>query len=62
MAMQLEIERLKGKVEALQDELMATRAEMRQQAQEIHRSYRNEIVLRSEMLPDVRRNRRVERD
>lgn len=58
MEMQLEIERLKGKVEALEDELSATRAEMRNQASEIHRSYRHEIVLRSEVLPEVRRRKR----
>ncbi len=57
MEMQLEIERLKGKVEALEDELVRTRSEMREQAQQIHRSYRHEIVLRSEVLPQVRRKR-----
>jgi len=57
MEMQLEIQRLKGKVDALEGELSRTRAEMRQQAQEIHRSYRHEIVLRSDALPEVRRRR-----
>lgn len=57
MRMQLEIERLKGKVESLEEELGRTRAEMREQAQQIHRSYRHEIVLRSEMLPQVRRKK-----
>jgi len=58
MSMQSEIERLKGKVEALEEELARTRAEMRDQARDIHRSYRHEIVLRSESLPDVRRRNR----
>ncbi|MDH4116493.1 MAG: MerR family transcriptional regulator [Acidimicrobiia bacterium] len=57
MAMQAEIEHLRGKIEALESELSRTRAEMRSQAQQIHQSYRHEIVLRSEVLPEVRRNR-----
>lgn len=55
IAMENEIARLEGKVEALEGELQRTRAEMREQAKEIHRSYRHEIVLRSQSLPDVRR-------
>lgn len=57
MEMQLEIERLKGKVEALHHELSRTRSEMVAQVDQVHRSYRREIVLRSEVLPDVRRDR-----
>jgi MerR family transcriptional regulator/heat shock protein HspR len=58
MEMQTRIERLQGQVEALQEELTRTRAEIAEQAQRIHRSYRHEIVLRSEMLPEVRRPER----
>jgi len=61
MDMQNEIARLKGKVEALEEALIRARAEMREQAQQIHRSYRHEIVLRSQSLPDVRRTKDDER-
>jgi MerR family transcriptional regulator/heat shock protein HspR len=58
MELQSTIERLQGKVEALENELARTRAEMMRQVEQVHRSYRHEIVLRSEMLPDVRRGGR----
>jgi MerR family transcriptional regulator/heat shock protein HspR len=57
LAMQATIQRLQGKVEALEEELARTRAEMRRQVQDVHRSYRREIVLRSEVLPQVRPDR-----
>ena len=56
MDRQRQIERLKRKVEALEDQLAQARDELLDQAQEIHRSYRHEIVLRSAMLPDVSRD------
>jgi MerR family transcriptional regulator, heat shock protein HspR len=57
MEMRLEIQRLKGQVEALHEELSRTRAEMVDQVEKVRRSHRSEIVLRSEMLPQVRQNR-----
>lgn len=58
MQMQHEIDRLKGQVEALHEELTRTRKEMIEQVEQVHRSHRREIVLRSEMLPEVRRDSR----
>jgi MerR family transcriptional regulator/heat shock protein HspR len=53
MALQSKIERLEGKVEALQEELSRTRAEAVRAIEAAHQTHRREIVLRSEMLPDV---------
>ncbi len=58
MALQAKIERLEGKVEALQEELERTRAESRRAVEQAHQSHRHEIVLRSEVLPEVRRRPR----
>lgn len=58
MALQAKIERLEGKVEALQEELERTRAESRRAVERAHQSHRHEIVLRSEVLPEVRRRPR----
>ncbi len=57
MDLQNRIEALEKKVAALTDELEKARAEASEQAQVIHQSYRREIVLRTEALPDIRRNR-----
>ena len=57
MEMQHEIDRLRGQVDALHEELTRTRKEMLEQVEQVHRSHRREIVLRSEMLPEVRRDR-----
>jgi MerR family transcriptional regulator/heat shock protein HspR len=55
MALQSRIERLEGQVEALRQELSSTRSEAVQAVLDAHRSHRHEIVLRTEMLPDIRR-------
>lgn len=55
MEMQKEIDRLRGQVEALHEELTRSRQEMIEQVEAVRRSHRREIVLRSEMLPEVRR-------
>lgn len=55
MALQSRIERLVGQVEALRQELADTRNEAIRAVAEAHRAHRHEIVLRAEMLPDIRR-------
>ena len=57
MELQAQIDRLEGKVEALENELERTRRDAARQVDQIHRSYRHEIVLRSQVLPDVKRKR-----
>jgi hypothetical protein len=54
MDMQAEIDRLQGEVRALERQLTQLRAEAAQQVAEVHRSYRRDIVLRSQSLPVVR--------
>ena len=58
MSLQAKIERLEGKVEALQEALERTQVEAIRAVEAAHQSHRREIVLRSEMLPQVRRRRR----
>lgn len=53
MGLQHRISKLEGKVEALREELDRTREAAAREAREIHQSYRREIVLRSEMLPEI---------
>ncbi len=55
MSMQREIEKLRKKVADLEAELAETQAETARKARQIHQSYRREIMLRSQMLPDVAR-------
>ncbi|HSJ28895.1 MAG TPA: helix-turn-helix transcriptional regulator [Acidimicrobiia bacterium] len=55
MELQEEIARLKGKVEALEDQLDRTRDAAAREARDIHASYRHELMLRSEALPDITR-------
>jgi MerR family transcriptional regulator, heat shock protein HspR len=55
MELQSRIDKLEGKVEALREELDRTREAAAREAREIHQSYRSEIMLRSQMLPDVPR-------
>lgn len=55
MALRDEIARLQRKVARLQAELEKTQREARRTVEEVRRTYRHEIVLRSEILPDVRR-------
>lgn len=56
MELQHRISKLEGKVEALREELDRTRQAAARHAEEIHHSYRREIVLRSQMLPDITRD------
>ncbi|MFP5332516.1 MAG: heat shock protein transcriptional repressor HspR [Acidimicrobiia bacterium] len=56
MELQNEIARLQGKVEALEEQLEKTREAAAREAREIHASYRHELMLRSEMLPDLTRD------
>jgi MerR family transcriptional regulator, heat shock protein HspR len=57
LELQDEVERLRDKVDRMEDRLDAMTAEMEDKVREVHRSYRREIVLRSEVLPEVRRRR-----
>ncbi len=56
MDLQHRISMLEGKVEALREELDRTREAAARHSREIHQSYRRDIVLRSEMLPDITRD------
>jgi MerR family transcriptional regulator/heat shock protein HspR len=56
MDLQNRISHLEGKVEALREELDRAREAAAREAREIHQSYRHELVLRSEMLPDITRD------
>ncbi|MPZ54221.1 MAG: MerR family transcriptional regulator [Acidimicrobiia bacterium] len=53
--LQNEVERLQGKVEALRKQLVELAEESERRIRETHRSYRREIILRPESLPDVKR-------
>lgn len=55
MALQHKIERLEGQVDVLKEELTRTRHEAIRAVAEAHRSHRHEIVLRSQVLPDINR-------
>lgn len=52
-----EVRRLERKVERLERRLDEAEREAARRVQDVHRTYRHEIVLRSEVLPDVRRGR-----
>lgn len=54
MDMQAQITRLQGQVEALERQLEQVRSEAAVQLDKVHRSYRRDIVLRSQSLPVVR--------
>ena len=56
LQLQDEVERLHDKVNKMEERLdvLASEAELR--LREVHRSYRHEIVLRSNVLPEVRRD------
>lgn len=56
LELQNEVERLRDKVDQMEERLDAIAAEAAAQLKEVHRSYRREIVLRSDLLPDVRRS------
>lgn len=55
MELERQVARLEGKVEALREELDRTRDSAAREARDIHQSYRRELMLRSEMLPDITR-------
>jgi MerR family transcriptional regulator/heat shock protein HspR len=55
--LQLEVEKLRSDVADLRRVVAAERKETERQIQQVHRSYRHEIVLRSEALPALRRQR-----
>lgn len=56
LELQDEVERLRGKVDRMEERLDALTAEAERRLKEVHRSYRSEIVLRSNLLPDLRRD------
>jgi MerR family transcriptional regulator, heat shock protein HspR len=49
LALQMENQRLKKKVERLRDKLDDLEDEVEERLEDVHRSYRNEIVLRSQV-------------
>ncbi|HLU30982.1 MAG TPA: MerR family transcriptional regulator [Acidimicrobiia bacterium] len=55
LELQDEVERLRGKVERMEERLDAMAAEVESRVREVHRSYRRELVVRSEALPDIRK-------
>lgn len=55
LSLQDEVERLRDKVDQMEKRLDAVTAEAERQVQEVHRSYRHEIVLRSKALPQLHR-------
>lgn len=56
LELQDEIERLRDKIDVMEERLERLTYETERRVREVHRSYRREIVLRSELLPDVRRD------
>lgn len=54
--LQQQVAKLQGKIEALEDQLEKTRESAAKEARDIHASYRHELMLRSEMLPDITRD------
>lgn len=54
--LQQQVAKLEGKIEALEDQLEKTREAAAKEARDIHASYRHELMLRSELLPDITRN------
>lgn len=56
MELQRRVAHLEGKVEALREELDRMREASAREARDIHQSYRHELMLRSQMLPDLTRD------
>ncbi|MFP3914033.1 MAG: heat shock protein transcriptional repressor HspR [Actinomycetota bacterium] len=56
LKLQDEVERLRDKVDRMEARLDAVTAEAERRVQELHRSYRREIVVRTEALPDIVRD------
>lgn len=57
LELQDEVRRLRDKVEEMEKRIDAVNAAAERQLREVHRSYRREIVVRSDVLPEVRRRR-----
>ncbi|MGQ0847633.1 MAG: heat shock protein transcriptional repressor HspR [Actinomycetota bacterium] len=55
--LQRELERLRREVDELRQTMARQQAETDRRIEQLHRSYRPELVLRSEVLPQVRRTR-----
>lgn len=55
LALRDELQRLRAKVEEMEKRLDTVTREAEQKMKELHRSYRREIVVRSEAWPDLRR-------
>ena len=51
------LETLRSKVDALQERVREAHENADKEIRQVHRSYRSEIVLRRQILPDVRRDR-----
>jgi MerR family transcriptional regulator, heat shock protein HspR len=59
--LQTEVQRLRADVAELRQAVEETRKAADRQAVEIHRSYKRELVLRSQSLPETRRKARTDR-
>jgi MerR family transcriptional regulator/heat shock protein HspR len=59
--LQTEVQRLRSDVAELRNAVEETRVAAERRALEIHQSYRREIVVRSQLLPEVRRKPRPDR-
>lgn len=57
LELQDEVRRLRDKVEEMEKRIDAVNAAAERQLREVHRSYRREIVVRTDVLPEVRRRR-----
>ena len=51
-----EVDQLRHKVDQMGQRLDSLAAEAESRVREVHRSYRHEIVLRSDVLPEIRRH------
>lgn len=58
IALEDEIRKLRGQVERLRGRIAELEVDAERRVREVHRSYRHEIVLRTDVLPDVRRQER----
>lgn len=56
LELQDEVERLRDKVDQMERRLDDLVSESERRVRELHRSYRREIVVRSEPLPEIRRD------
>lgn len=56
LELQDEVKQLRGKVDQMEARLDKLAADADQRVREVHRSYRHEIVLRSDVLPELKRD------